>query len=184
MTCSMEARVTTAPDRAPARLSVAPPDPTLVGATEARKDVPTRPDARGAVADAPATAAVQRVEKQASTLMVEVRQCRRSEEEWRVQGEEARAEVAALQIQFNEAVRKKEEAMQELHQTREMLEGKMDGVRKAFAEAEARCKLYMTENDRLQKEITTMREELRKAEQLRKAHEELEREYKDRKSVV
>ena len=124
------------------------------------------------------TAAVQRVEKQASTLMVEVRQCRRSEEEWRVQGEEARAEVAALQIQFNEAVRKKEEAMQELHQTREMLEGKMDGVRKAFAEAEARCKLYMTENDRLQKEITTMREELRKAEQLRKAHEELEREYK------
>ena len=53
MTCSMEARVTTAPDRAPVRLSVAPPDPTLVGATEARKDVPTRPDA-------PATAAVQR----------------------------------------------------------------------------------------------------------------------------
>ena len=67
MTCSMEARVTTAPDRAPVRLSVAPPDPTLIGATEARKDVPTRPDARGAVADArgavadaPATAAVQR----------------------------------------------------------------------------------------------------------------------------
>ena len=60
MTCSMEARVTTAPDRAPVRLNVAPPDPTLVGATEARKDVPTRPDARGAVADAPATAAVQR----------------------------------------------------------------------------------------------------------------------------
>jgi chromosome segregation ATPase len=45
------------------------------------------------------TAAVQRVEKQTSTLMIEVRQCRRSEEEWRVQGEEARAEVAALQIQ-------------------------------------------------------------------------------------
>ena len=57
MACSMEARVMTAPDRAPVRLSVAPPDPTLVGATEARKDVPPRPDARGVETDAPATAA-------------------------------------------------------------------------------------------------------------------------------
>jgi chromosome segregation ATPase len=130
------------------------------------------------------TAAVQRVEKQASTLMVEVRQCRRSEEEWRVQGEEARAEVAALQIQFNEAVRKKQEAMQELHQTREQLEGKMDGLRKAFAEADARCKLYMTENDRLQKDLTAMRDEMRRAEQLRKAHEELEREHQVLKGIL
>jgi uncharacterized coiled-coil DUF342 family protein len=130
------------------------------------------------------TAAVQRVEKQASTLMVEVRQCRRSEEEWRVQGEEARAEVAALQIQFNEAVRKKQEAMHELHQTREQLEGKMDALRKAFAEADARCKLYMTENDRLQKDLTAMRDEMRRAEQLRKAHEELEREHQVLKGIL
>ena len=59
MACSMEARVMTAPDRACVRLSDAL-SATRVGATEARKDVPTRPDARGAVADAPATAAVQR----------------------------------------------------------------------------------------------------------------------------
>ena len=46
MACSMEARVMTAPDRACVRLSDALPA-TRVGATEARKDVPPRPDARG-----------------------------------------------------------------------------------------------------------------------------------------
>lgn len=130
------------------------------------------------------TAAVQRVEKQASTLMVEVRQCRRSEEEWRVQGEEARAEVGALQIQLNEAVRKKEEAMKDLHQTREMLESRMDALRKALAEAEARAKLYVNENDRLQKELLEMRNNLRKAEELRRQYEDLEREHNVLKGIL
>jgi len=123
------------------------------------------------------TAAVQRIEKQASTLMVEVRQCRRSEEEWRVQGEEARAEVGALQIQLNEAVRKKEEAMKVLHQTRDELEGKMDALRKAMASAEASAKVYLVENERLQKELSAFRQDLAKAEKVRKQFEELEREY-------
>jgi hypothetical protein len=42
------------------------------------------------------TAAVQRLEKQASVLMVEIRQARRSEEDWRAKGEEARSEVCAV----------------------------------------------------------------------------------------
>ena len=56
MACSMEARVMTAPDRACVRLSDAL-SATRVGATEARKDVPPLPDARGVETDAPATAA-------------------------------------------------------------------------------------------------------------------------------
>ena len=56
MACSMEARVMTAPDRACVRLSDALPA-TRVWATEARKDVPPRPDARVPETDAPATAA-------------------------------------------------------------------------------------------------------------------------------
>ena len=37
---------------------------------------------------------------------------------------------AALHIQLHEAMRKKEEAMHDLHQTREALENKMDGLRR------------------------------------------------------
>jgi hypothetical protein len=48
-----------------------------------------------------------------------------------------------------------------LHQMREALETKLGGLRRAFAEADSRCKLYMGENDRLQKELVTMREVLR-----------------------
>jgi hypothetical protein len=48
-----------------------------------------------------------------------------------------------------------------LHQMREALETKLGSIRRAFAEADSRCKLYMGENDRLQKELVTMREVLR-----------------------
>ena len=44
---------------------------------------------------------------------------------------------------------------------REALETKLGSIRRAFAEADSRCKLYMGENDRLQKELVTMREVLR-----------------------
>jgi chromosome segregation ATPase len=87
------------------------------------------------------TAAVQRLEKQASVLMVEIRQARRSEEDWRAKGEEARSEVKALQIQLTSAVTKKEEIQKEMHDLRERLEAKIADLTRQYADAEARAKV-------------------------------------------
>jgi chromosome segregation ATPase len=124
------------------------------------------------------TAAVQRSEKQCATLQVEVRQCRRSEEEWRVQGEEARAEVLALQTMLTAANKKKDEAVADLQDTRERLEGELRETSKAYKEADAQAKLYMSENERLAKEMELLKEERRRNERLRAELEDLRHQLK------
>ena len=100
------------------------------------------------------TAAVQRLEKQSSTLLVEVRQCRRSEEEWKMRGEEARifrrpfspltwgwqalAEVKSLQIQLDDARKKKDETLRSLHESTDTFETTINDLRKAYGEVRDR----------------------------------------------
>lgn len=120
------------------------------------------------------TAAVQRLEKQASTLMVEIRQARRSEEDWRTKGEEARSEVKALQIQLNSAVGKKEEIALEMYETRERLEGRISDLTRLHADAEARASVHMKENERIAKELELLQAELKKANEFRLRCEKLQ----------
>eukprot|EP00960_Hanusia_phi_P019420 573523-Hanusia_phi.AAC.1 len=85
------------------------------------------------------TAAVQRLEKQSSTLLVEVRQCRRSEEEWKLRGEEAsmrrgRFASADVAIQLDDARKKKDETLRSLHESSDTYETTINDLRKAYAE--------------------------------------------------
>uniref|UniRef100_A0A7S4HB01 Uncharacterized protein n=2 Tax=Guillardia theta TaxID=55529 RepID=A0A7S4HB01_GUITH len=119
------------------------------------------------------TAAVQRLEKQSSTLLVEVRQCRRSEEEWKMRGEEALAEVKSLQIQLDDARKKKDETLRSLHESTDTFETTINDLRKAYGESESRGKMYMNENEKLQKELEVLRDSMKDLEAMKKDYERM-----------
>jgi chromosome segregation ATPase len=122
------------------------------------------------------TAAVQRVEKQASTLMIEVRQCRRSEEENRQQAQEALASEKALQIQLNAAQKHSNEAKKELHDKEAQYHKQVDELRKKLNYAEASYKKAEEENARIMKETDRQLAVIRgENEKLTRANKALER---------